>query len=871
MPTPPRPTPRELLIPSVCLVLGLFVLYAVPAAGLGFWEPWETSIASLGWLLNQDDHAGSLFLPMRDGELLARPWLSSTLAWLGYRLGGGGEFGFRLPLIAMNLAAVLGAYLVLARWFGRWRALLAAVLFGVSPAVVLSSASLAGEAHYVAPLTLALLLAGYVASEQGRAHPSWIVVVGILLGGCAWGLGLPGLMAPLAILAMFALGTRDPDRQHTPGTWIGAWAVIGALVLYPVARSYFDGGTVLATEGRLDATLVETLAAGWPFWKDVAGALVGLGVPCVLFGVALPVSKARALWHPVATPIAVALMTLMVALPALQMSQQIAALDNPELGGPLRYMLFQSVLTERVLPQHITFDIFIRFVGFSAYPTVLLAPLGLGYLARTQQGRGIASDDTELGQRLFKMLLVVWVAVALGVFGVAATMSRTYIFTMVLPIAAGAALALTDRGFVQDLLRNRTSFFLIGFASAMLLLVLSKDIRGTQNLEMGRPGPQVIFEFLLTDGKIDFPADYAFTGSSLWLLAWLAALFLTFARPLDNVARFGTLLQTFQGRTRRVGTRIFEIATFWSGRLRRLRFGVPSTTAGITLFAVLVSAWSAQLAFRDAGRLTDHFSQKGLLDTWERLRGDSDETPLYVVGVRQSDNTFYLRDGAAVQRERISDLRELFCTSEGRVFAVIPTDSLAEAYNTIRLAGTSEDGCPVEDLYVVDGRSNRYQLLSNQLHQDRGEAQQSFLAQNLFTDDTLPEDLQRPTEPVVVDGRLDLVGWTVSPTQLRSGDVEIAAFWRVRETPRGSYKAFIHIDYGGNRINGDHDLVGGRFPMNLWVAGDIVRDAYTVRVSRADRAGTYRIFYGFFRGDDRLTVVPASRDNRVDLGTLEVR
>jgi hypothetical protein len=202
------------------------------------------------------------------------------------------------------------------------------------------------------------------------------------------------------------------------------------------------------------------------------------------------------------------------------------------------------------------------------------------------------------------------------------------------------------------------------------------------------------------------------------------------------------------------------------------------------------------------------------------------------------------------------------------VFAVLRAEALPEVYQLLR--ENRIEACEFQDIPVLDGRSSRYLLLSNELHPDRGEEQQSVIAANVFTDDTLPADIDRPAVRTVVDEKLELVGST-----LRTVDggryLEVSTWWRVLERPRSSYRSFIHVDFSGNRLNGDHDLVDGQFPMNRWVVGDIVRDVYRIRVSRADRAGTYTAYYGFFRGDDRLRVTePTVRDNRIDLGQVEL-
>ncbi len=156
------------------------------------------------------------------------------------------------------------------------------------------------------------------------------------------------------------------------------------------------------------------------------------------------------------------------------------------------------------------------------------------------------------------------------------------------------------------------------------------------------------------------------------------------------------------------------------------------------------------------------------------------------------------------------------------------------------------------------------------MHEDRGETEQSVIAENVFTMETLPEGAILAEEEIIVDGKLRLVASMIDPNPIDRGDLTITAFFEVLESPTSNYEAFIHVDYGGNRINGDHDPVHGYYPMRHWVPGEIVADAFTVEVSRADRAGEYSVHYGFFRGDDRLSIEGGDGSDRIRLGTVTI-
>jgi hypothetical protein len=108
----------------------------------------------------------------------------------------------------------------------------------------------------------------------------------------------------------------------------------------------------------------------------------------------------------------------------------------------------------------------------------------------------------------------------------------------------------------------------------------------------------------------------------------------------------------------------------------------------------------------------------------------------------------------------------------------------------------------------------------------------------------------------------------------RWGDtMEITMYFKVnRRVPR-SQEIFMHIDLNGNRIHGDHDPVGGMYPTNYWLPGDVIKDVHTIEIDRFTTPGVYTIWTGFYRGDNRMNVAPESAQDggdRLNLTTIEV-
>lgn len=857
---------RAMLL-GVGLVGLLAVLYLVPAASLGFWEPWETSLATLGRYVATTDGV-SAFAPMRDGALVARPWLQTLLLSLGYELGGGTEFGFRLPLaLVMMLTATFG-FVVLRRFFGTWRAFSASLLFATCPIMLLSASNLAGTALYESSLTLTMLCVAALVGEWERVRPAAALLFGPLLALCLWSGGAIGFATALAIVGFYAVGARESRYDDDP-------SFVPTLV----------GGLFLLLGMGIPLALV--LSTSWEASKDLVGLGFTLVAPIGLLIVASPGSRARSLWHPVMTPLSIALFAAMVAPPLVALNASAGGLE--ELGSAL---LYHDFLSGRVLPEHVTFDVLIRFVGASAFPVVVLVPFGFAYLFRSYDGPQDETDDPLEDARAVKQLLVVWMAVGFLIYGLASSLAGNYAFPVAFPMTASVALALGDRRFREALAHNRIAFYVAGLSAFLLLAMTSKDIRGTFDEEMGRPGPHVVFERLLVDGAVEFPPTYAFENIQVFMLIWTGFLLLAFAEPLSNLSRLGLWVRDVsdrlpqpEGRLTRVfrkpvalAARIgrFEgrlllrvserLAALW-GRIGR---GTPDATLAATGFAALTAAWALHLVLIDMPNVTDHLSQKGMMDTFDEL--SEPDSPLYVAGLDASDNSYYLGEGNVERVARVSDLRDIFCAEE-RAFAVVPFDSLAEAHYSVRHVRDEDGDAPCDQavpFHVVDGRSSRYVLLSNELHEDAGETEQSVIAETVFTPETLPERFVAPDSEITVDGKLRLAGIGLPDEPIDSGPFDVTACWEVLERPTSNYEAFIHVDYRGNRLNGDHDPVHGYYPMRYWVPGEIVCDTHTMEVSRADRAGDYTVYYGFFRGDSRLDVEGGASENRVPLGTLTV-
>jgi hypothetical protein len=98
------------------------------------------------------------------------------------------------------------------------------------------------------------------------------------------------------------------------------------------------------------------------------------------------------------------------------------------------------------------------------------------------------------------------------------------------------------------------------------------------------------------------------------------------------------------------------------------------------------------------------------------------------------------------------------------------------------------------------------------------------------------------------------------------------SYYEVTRAISGEWQTFVHVDGYQRRYNGDHDTLEGKYAFHLWRPGDFVADVHQIELEPNFTAGTYTMYFGLFRGEQRLEVKRgAGDDNRVNAGPIEVR
>ncbi len=130
-----------------------------------------------------------------------------------------------------------------------------------------------------------------------------------------------------------------------------------------------------------------------------------------------------------------------------------------------------------------------------------------------------------------------------------------------------------------------------------------------------------------------------------------------------------------------------------------------------------------------------------------------------------------------------------------------------------------------------------------------------------------------------LEGQLEALGWDLvdeggaQATSVVPGRAyKLSIHLRVLAPVLTQWKSFVHVDGYGKRWNGDHDVLDGKVPMNLWVPGDVVTDTLELRLDPNFTPGTYTLYFGFFLGERRMQVRSGKHsEHRVDGGPIVVR
>lgn len=892
-PTSASPRSREpLLLGGTLAVLALLVVWGLPSYGI--WDPWELGMA---------DDARHLLEGQPVDELRAP--LGSWLVARAFGAFGVHEWSGRLPIVVTALL-LLGVCAGLGRAFGDLRrGTYMAVVSATTPLFLLNARHMMGLAPGFLFSGLVFACAALLAfpprsarNVESRGALALVLVLSIGLAVGANGI-LLGVAPPLFAVAAaivsrlpwddrpFALPADARARTERLIQWalvaVGALAALGTVWAIAANQEGYSMWTGGSPRGQTPPTFempIEALFHSFAPWSAILPLAVGFVMTHGSIRISASGDESDA---------GASRGVDLAALAWVGLSLGACSIHTARYGDGA----FLAVLGLAWIVAS-----FLRTTEETArgesWARGLVALLLIGLLIR--DFRGYPGSPVEgLSLRSFTMPEVFnpaggW-AVTLGLFGLAAFFGLASDVTAPAQSFAGAMGASSSAGAILragvpiDLVRAQWArgpgyrawlviggllvAIFVGFGLVALMLMIRMSGADDESVTLATGSllstllpVSAVATVLLAVARIALrgrPTDSPQRARARRVVSVLGALWLG---VLVGTAIFGGIGANSLGV--RVGLVLLSLpfVVIVLIGLGRIAYYLMTSLRGASLApmavcAVFLATW---FVVRFHPQASAHFSPREVYDTYNALAAEGEPLGEYQVGGRAA--AYYAR-GEVVEIRSESDVAT-FLARPTRVWLALPAEQLAQLDRTYRARANRH-------LFVADARNARVLLATNQPIE--GRADENYLAG--FVLDEAPAMQHRVDASF--DRRIDLLGYDL---ELPNGDsvgpgqsFAVTWYWHAVTTVPGGYQPFLHIDGYGQRLNGDHEPVGGRYPVRMWSEGDIVVDRHELRVPANFPPGDYTFFIGFYSGESRLEVVQGPEDdaNRVAAGRLRVR
>jgi 4-amino-4-deoxy-L-arabinose transferase-like glycosyltransferase len=257
-------------------------------------------------------------------------------------------------------------------------------------------------------------------------------------------------------------------------------------------------------------------------------------------------------------------------------------------------------------------------------------------------------------------------------------------------------------------------------------------------------------------------------------------------------------------------------------------------------------------------------------DVFETYRHACPGAPLALLGVGGRTSAYYAGGQPQTFSDPTSAYHWLSAAGAERRCLALKADELPKLNQLWR--GRSDDRR--SNLPIVDARSSQILLAASSL--GSSDKDQNPLAQMVLS---TPPHPSRKIEANLED-KLQVLGIDVADDRGRNVDAVTAGreyhlrtYYKVLAPLTSEWEAFVHIDGYHRRHNGDHKPLNGKYPMSLWLPGDVLVDDHEFKLEPNFTPGTYGIYFGLFVGDTRLKVLngPSDGENRINGGELRVQ
>lgn len=929
------PTWLPLALALALPVLFFFILPPLTRAGL--WDPHELNVADLARRIALNLHgATNLALDGADNSLphlndLGRPQLPFTSIALGFKTFGLHEWAGRSPLALWGVLGVLATYGWVSRLVDRRAGVFSAVALTTMPLFFVQSRTMLGDIVMMSAFAMSfggLLVAVFDRGDDGEpnlgARAAWlgVAVVGLVAGfftrGAIIGVGLPALAVALAVglsvtnsqrrLDVFAQGVGFGAGaiglyfayrgivafEAAPSTDLNPW--IGAMLKTPTKYPTFDFtlghvGSALApwsafapfAFGRM--FIAPRARTGDAFSRESetrVALLVGAGVAFVAHG-----------WMAAHTDL------IAFAAPAVIAAACGIALRDYERGAHpsvavgVGTAVFLGIFHHEMhnLPDKAfhafsvmgaVFPESFKHHSLAIWTVVLIGFAGIAFLTMVERD----SKRTPFAPRNYLDVLIslrdAWDGMlALAYFAMVAGASLAglavwigsrqharWLPTLSSQMRGGVLNAWWVTAFVPLAVIFGTFFWCDAWLWAFgRSRPLSKGsaTRGFEPFE--KLGAELSGAGLMTSiprlimGKLVVTAAKPEEGigpTALFILAPLmylqvpALVFgLLFSQGMRPLVAAAFALPS--------GVALFLLLGFVGDLLR------GSRAAFLAVFAATVGA---VLCFSYYPALANQLSPKEVFESYQRLHTSGEPLALFGVGGRTAA---YYAGGQPLIHKDANAAYDWLMAGEpaARRFLAVRAEELPRLNRLYRERTKSGRNLP-----VLDARSSQIILVSSSL---RGSEKNSSPLGRIVMDE--PPKPQHKLEANLED-KLQVLGFDIADEKGKLVDhvapgkkYHMRTYFQVLSGVQSEWQMFIHIDGFHRRHNGDHKVCEGKYPMSLWLQGDIVMDDHEFTLEPNFSPGPYTLYFGLFVGESRLKVKsgPTDGENRVNGGSLRVK
>lgn len=917
LPDPPGPARWvPLAIAAALPALLFFVLPPLTKSGL--WDPFELNVADLARRVALNLHgAASLALENADNSLphlndLGRPQLPFTSIALGFKLFGLHEWAGRAPLALWGLLGVVATYGFVARLFDRRAGVYAAVALTTMPLYFVQARSILGDIVTMSAFAMAfggLAVAVFDRDDDGPtplgARLPWIVLgaIGLAAGwgsrGGLIGVGVPAAAVGAAWALSWAGGRRKADV-------IGD--AVGALALAAGLGAVGMGVSAIASEAPpKDLNLwVGAMMKTQPKYPTFDFYIGTIGHALAPWSAFIPFAVGRLFLAPVGRS-GHAFQRESWGRMAIVVGAAVAFAAHAFLAARTDLMAFCGPAVGAA-----ACGVAIRDFERGAHASIAVG-VGTGVLL------GVFHHDFhELPEKAYQAFAVVGATfpesfkatalslwwVALGVFALVAFLTwverdsarvpfdpKNYLGVLsALRQAWDGLLALAYFATVAGASLAGLFVWVGARTHAKWLPVMSLQIRdGVLNAWW-----VIAFVPLGVILGLLFACDlwlWAFNRSQPFSKASLTRGF----EPIEELFRRVRTPSTTGDRADRFAAIIpgvFMVLVVPLGVLgyllthqtkwyTSLALALPS---GVALFLVLgiagdlVRHRAAALALGGAvvgtimcvayyPALANQLSPKEVFESYRKLHKAGE--PLALLGVGGRTAAYY----AGGQPLTFPDAPSAYAWlkgGDGRRYVAMKAEELPKLNQIYR----ERSGEPRMNVPVLDARSSQILLVGSSLLP--GEKNENPLEKLILS---APPHPQRKLD-VNMEDKLQVLG--IDIVDLNGRPVESVApgrkyhmrtYFKVLGPVTTEWEAFIHIDGFRRRHNGDHKPMAGKYPMGLWLVGDMLVDEYEFGLEPNFTPGAYTIYFGLFVGDTRLKVKsgPSDGENRINGGQLKVQ